>query len=258
MEKGRKENKAAKSEQDSNAKNASTDYVGSALTASEIDLLDKAKLQVEIEKIKLEKDKMLVASLTEDFKARWQELLNFENENSRWQTLYVTALILVISWVLSNSGQEGKYGNIGELFRGENSYFLLSLALINAVYTLAMAYKGYQIQEIAQYLFTRIGNNISPRIGTEFNSWERWRRDETGSPTLVRTIFYFIIGILPTAVSGTILILYFNYEWAHAPTRLNWFAIFVSLFVLMTLLTALWTMRMNAKWNIILGSKSKR
>ena len=44
-----------------------------------------------------DKDKLAVTVQLEDFKARWQELLNFENEVSRWSTLYVTAVIAVIS-----------------------------------------------------------------------------------------------------------------------------------------------------------------
>lgn len=219
--------------------------------------IELRKIELEQDKIALERDKLFVSSLIEDFKARWQELLNFENENSRWQTLYVTALILVVSWILSNSGETGRYKKISDIFSGDNSYLLLSLALINAVYTLAMAYKGYQIQEIAQYLYAKIGDNIFDRTSIEFNSWERWRRDEKGSPKFIRNIYYFIIGILPTAVSATILGLFYNYRYpVNDPNEwLNAFFYFVSLFVLLSLITALSTTRMNNKWNDILAQK---
>lgn len=46
-----------------------------------------------------EGDKLAVSVLLEDFKARWQELLNFENENNRWSTLF---------WVIP--GQDFKAG----------------------------------------------------------------------------------------------------------------------------------------------------
>lgn len=59
--------------------------------------LEHDKLAVERDKIALEESKLAVSLYVEDFKARWQELLNFENENNRWITLYVTALLLVIS-----------------------------------------------------------------------------------------------------------------------------------------------------------------
>jgi hypothetical protein len=67
--------------------------------------LEREKFSLEREKLDLERKKLAVSLYVEDFKARWQELLNFENENSRWITLYVTALLLVISWILSNSGK---------------------------------------------------------------------------------------------------------------------------------------------------------
>jgi mRNA-degrading endonuclease RelE of RelBE toxin-antitoxin system len=229
--------------------------VNSLINNPEISALEKIKIELELEKIALERDKMIVNSLTEDFKARWQELLNFENENSRWQTLYVTALILVISWVLSNSGETGKYKNIEAVFSGENPYLLLPLALINAIYTLAMAYKGYQIQEIAQYLFKHIGSNISDKISVEFNSWERWRRNETGTPVFIRSFYYFIIGILPTVVSLTILILFFHYRYNNSTTGLKNFFYFVVVFVFVSLLAALSTTGMNSKWNEILAQK---
>lgn len=226
---------------------------------------DEGKLSVEIQKLELEKsklafekDKLLVSSLIEDFKARWQELLNFENENSRWQTIYVTALILVISWVLSNSGETGRYKSIRGIFEGDNSYLLISLALINAIYTLAMAYKGYQIQEIAQYLYVNIGSKISDRIPAEFNSWERWRRNETGTPKLIRTFFYIIIGVLPTAVSTTILSLFYFYRYPVNDSNewLNAFFYLASVFVLISLLIAFYTTTMNNKWESILARET--
>lgn len=218
------------------------------------------KLMVEKEKLALERDKLAVTSLIEDFKARWQELLNFENENSRWQTLYVTALILVVGWVLSNSGESvgAKYRSITDIFNGENSYLLLCLAFINAIYTLAMAYKGYQIQEIAQYLYSILGSVVSEKTASPFNSWEKWRRDKEGKPIFVRTIFYFIIGVLPTAVSGTILALFYYNEFKYPiSSAINLFSYFVTIFVILSLVTALLTTRMNKRWEIILKDDEK-
>ena len=227
---------------------------------SKINELDITKIDIEDKKIELERDKLFVSSLIEDFKARWQELLNFESENSRWQTLYVTALILVISWVLSNSGESGKYKKIREIFDGDNSYLLLSLAVINALYTLAMAYKGYQIQEIAQYLYENIGSQISSKTSIEFNSWERWRRNETGSPKFIRTIYYVPISLLPTAVSTAILGLFYyhRYPVINSVEWLNAFFYFASIFVFITLCIALLTTIINNKrWHdILIPSKS--
>jgi hypothetical protein len=221
--------------------------------------LELQKLDIELSKVKLEKNKLIVTTLLEDFKARWQELLNFENENSRWQTLYVTALMLVIGWILSNSGEAGKYRTIAEIFKGDNSFLVLSLALVNAIYTLAMAYKGYQIQEIAQYLYNNIGTAISEHAEIHFNSWEKWRRDEKGKPILIRSVYYSIIGILPTAVSATILALYYYHESGlpdHIPQNL--FSGLVSLFVILSLVTAGLTTRMNSRWTKIVAGKIEK
>jgi len=222
--------------------------------------IEKKKLEIEEEKILLERDKLLVTSLIEDFKARWQELLNFENENSRWQTLYVTALILVVSWILSNSGESSKYKSIADIFNGENSYLLLCLAFINAIYTLALAYKGYQIQEIAQYLYTRIGGNVSNKINYKFNSWERWRRDEKGKPVLIRSVYYSVISVLPTIVSGIILFLYYKLQFyeTHVQRKwLNFVFIVVLIFVSVSFFTALYTTRMNLIWKKIFAEEDK-
>ncbi len=36
--------------------------------------------------------------LLEDFKARWQELLNIESEINTWTITYLTALFLTVAW----------------------------------------------------------------------------------------------------------------------------------------------------------------
>jgi uncharacterized membrane protein len=208
------------------------------------------------------KDKIAVDALLEDLKARWQELLNFENENSRWSTLYVTALILTISWLINND----HYGSIAELIKKrENAYFIVSLALINAIYTLAMALKGYQIQQIALYLYSEVGRNISSLIGRPFNDWERWRREEFQSrgrkrkPELVRMIYYPLIGLLPSAVSITILGLYAAYAWndkAWYGLRNIYFYIVTAL-VVATGVAAIWTSGMNHRWQVVLKTGRK-
>src|SRR2546423_750223 len=110
--------------------------------------LEREKLELEHLKLALEDRKIAINLYLEDFKARWQELLNFENENNRWTTLYVTALLLVIGWVLNNSG---KYMGLRSLYSdSDNAYFIMTIAIVNAIYTFAMAFKGYQIQQIAQ------------------------------------------------------------------------------------------------------------
>ncbi len=45
--------------------------------------LEHEKISVERDKIAVERSKLAVSLYVEDFKTRWQELLNFENENNR-------------------------------------------------------------------------------------------------------------------------------------------------------------------------------
>lgn len=200
-----------------------------------------------------EREKAAVSALLEDFKARWQELLNFENENNRWSTLYITALILVVSWLLNND----RYQGLGDLFhRGENSYFIVSIALINAIYTLAMALKSYQIQQIALYLYSEVGARISALTRQPFNSWERWRREDfhtaerKGKPQLILVFYYVTISTLPAAVSITILTLYGVYEWKQH----RWYGghniyfYVVCLMVAGMMVAAVSTTRINKMW----------
>jgi len=61
--------------------------------------LEKRKLGIEEEKLILEKRKLVVTSLLEEFKVRSREYFNFQNENSRWQGVYATALIIATEGV---------------------------------------------------------------------------------------------------------------------------------------------------------------
>src|SRR3989442_557222 len=80
------------------------------------------------------------STLLAEFKARWQELLNFEGEISAWSTVYYTGLFLTIAWVLGKKRQ-----NANDLIKnhdGLHPFLVLSIPLLNAVYILAIAVKG--------------------------------------------------------------------------------------------------------------------
>lgn len=221
--------------------------------------------QLEREKLSLERDKLAVSLYVEDFKARWQELLNFENENNRWITLYVTALLLVISWVLSNTG---RYGGLGGLYaEGDNAYFVMAIAVINALYTFSMAIKGYQIQQIAQYQYEFIGGRVWDIARVPFNDWERYRRVEFSKrrgPEPIRSIYYVLISLLPTIVSYAILALYCYYEWWHQAglhhwgSKRNWFAVGAFAVVTCSLIFSGMTITLNSRWDEILSRSENR
>lgn len=227
--------------------------------------LEQRKLVIEDRKLALEDRKLAVNLYIEDFKARWQELLNFENENNRWITLYVTALLLVISWVLNNSG---KYMGLEGLYSySDNAYFIMSIAIVNAVYTFAMAFKGYQIQQIALYQYKFLAGGIYDLTGVQFNEWERFRREEFASkrgPEPVRTFYYGVISSLPTIVSYTILGLYLYYQWGEQAARnhwrsgRNWFAVGAILLVTFSLVFSWLTARLNQKWDGVLSETEKQ
>jgi hypothetical protein len=154
-----------------------------------------------------------ITVLLEDFKARWQELLNTGAEISNWSTAYYSALILTIGWILGRKSKEG----LRELFTTERpveTFLVLTLALINAAYVLGIAVRSYHIQQIALYLYEVVDTRIAAITGQPFNSWEDWRRtafqssSRIGKPETVRTIYYTLLLILPVGVSATILAMY--------------------------------------------------
>jgi hypothetical protein len=154
-----------------------------------------------------------VTVLLEDFKARWQELLNTGAEISNLSIAYYTGLVLTIGWVLGRKSKEG----LRELFSSERSvetFLVLTLALVNAIYILGIAVRSYHIQQIGLYLYDVVDNRISALAGQPFNSWEDWRRTtfqssaRPGRPEMVRTIYYTLLLVLPVGVSASILAMY--------------------------------------------------
>jgi hypothetical protein len=225
-------------------------------------IIEHDKIVLEQSKLAFEQNKLAVSLYVEDFKARWQELLNFENENNRWITLYVTALLLVISWVLNNSG---KYKGIAGLYgEADNAYFIMAIAVINALYTFSMAIKGYQIQQIAQYQYKFLAGKIWDTAQVPFNDWERFRREEFAEkrgPEPIRRIYYVLIGGLPTIVSYTILVLYWYFEWRiqagyhHWGSLRNWFSVVAFIIVTLSLIFSVRTSKVNKKWDLILSER---
>jgi hypothetical protein len=121
-----------------------------------------------------DREKLFGQALLEDLKARWQELLNFEAENNRWSTIYVTAIIAVAGWFVNSP----KSGDIAGLINtGANAYLLLLLAFVNNLYTLSIAMKGYQIQQLGLYLYTEVRPKLNALTYGDSGTWERWRRE---------------------------------------------------------------------------------
>jgi hypothetical protein len=206
-----------------------------------------------------DREETAVTTLLEEYKARWQHLLNLDNEVNKWSASYVIALVVGVSWILSSE----KFKGIDELFSArnyDNAYFILSLAVVNAAYMLSLAFKGYQIQQICYYLHTVVAANVIRITGITFNTWEVWRRSAVfcspkriGKSEWRRSVYYPIVTLMPFAVSDSILWMYVNF----AGKNLAWsdpHNLYFYLVVAINLLAgfiALSTAGFNKKWEIL-------
>jgi hypothetical protein len=216
---------------------------------------DPDKSGIEREKLLLQREEIAVDLLVEDFKGRWQELLSLQNENNRWTTLYVTALVIVIGWLINHNGQTG--GGLAELYaRADNSYLILSIAVVNALYAFSMAYKGYQIQQIALYQHEVLVPRIR-KFSSDFNDWERFRRSNFGTfygQDPIRLGYFILVKSLPLVVSYTIILLYYHYQWNieagthHWSSWRNWFCIAALVLVNSAVVLSLLTLRLGKRW----------
>src|SRR5258705_5181060 len=227
----------------------------------ERNLLETERLKHEEERITLERQQIEINLHLEDFKARWQELLSLQNENNRWTTLYVTVLLLVVGWVINNSGQHNS--GLGDLYaRSDNAYLILSIAVLNALYAFAMAFKGYQIQQIAQYQYEVISQRIRIISKIEFNEWERYRRGQ--GHKLLRLAYFLLVKSLPIVVSYTIIVQYWHYQWNPQAisdswkSSRNWFSIAAFILVTFSFIFSLLTLKLGRRWNIILRRREAR
>jgi hypothetical protein len=203
----------------------------------------------------------IVAVLTEEFKTRWHQLIELDNDVNRWMSSYSIALVVGISWLLSSE----RIGDLRELFSQRNyhnSYFILSLALINAAYILALTFKGYQIQQLRFYIDRKICAPLNKLVRITANEWEKWHRTEftksprrKGKPEWRRVLYYPIITILPFGVSVSILWTYYEY----ASTDLGWlnphnlYFYFVILINLVAVVLSVSTAGFNKKWKEIIN-----
>ena len=230
---------------------------------------DEPKIKLERDKLQFERDKLVLSCLMDEFKIRSQELFNFQNENSRWQGIYVTALIVALAWVINFTSSSDKLLDVAVFFaRGYNAFFLLVLALVNATYTFAIAMKGYHVQQLTLYLYDDLGKTIdgilkslpstsagghASALDSRFNNWEKWRKtffnpaSREGKPEPMRIIYYIVIGSLPFLVTFSILISYLIYVWSWRNffTFQNIFFYIVSFVTFISFSTAFLTSMMN-------------
>lgn len=150
-------------------------------------------------------NELLINSLLQEYSSRWQEILAIESEVSTWSTIYLTGVLAAIAWTLGrDKGQTVK--DALRLNRRQSPIYLLTLALLNSIFILALAVKSYNIQEIALYIHENLAPRLRVLTGEPFDFWEEWRRIHASSSG--RQIFYASSSLLPLVVSAALLRMY--------------------------------------------------
>lgn len=213
----------------------------------------------------IENEKVLkVTVLTEEFKARWQQIMALDSQTDKWMATYTIALVVGVSWILSSE----KITSVNQFFlerNYDNSYFILSLAIVNATYSLYIAFMGYQIHQLRLFLYKEICTPLYQITDINVNNWEIWHRTEfqkkrKGKPEWRRVLYYSVITLLPFAVSVFILVSYYqivgrNLSWGNSH---NVFFYFVILIQLLSLILSLSVMGQNQQWSDLVGGLSMR
>jgi len=229
--------------------------------------VEREKIVVERQKVAIERDKLVATSLIEDFKARYQEVILLKSQNIRWQALYMTALTVLTGWTI-NYSDANKID--GFFIKDETACFVLLLVFINAIYIYSLALRGYEIQQLGLYLYSKIGENISNVVDSKFNDFEYWRKMEFNSPERkgklerIKSFYYFMISFLPIFVSLSILVVHFKlnfpfyiYSFKNGFIWRNLFFIFVSIFTFISFYFSISTIRMAEKWKQAFAQREK-
>jgi hypothetical protein len=199
-------------------------------------------------------------ALLEDFRSHWQALLQIEAEVSRWTTVYAAALVLAAGacfardTVLAENPEKA-------LANPVVAAALLLLAGVNAVYILALAFKGYQCQQLRLYLYDVLGKRLRELTDAAFNHFELWQRiafvppHKRGRPEPIRLVYYVSQTIVPFTTSVILLGAFWYYRIRPSG---GWLAI--AAFAAVVLLTcvstfyAILTSSTNRKWKEIVDA----
>lgn len=197
------------------------------------------------------RDETAIAVLLEEFKARWQQLLYLESVVNRSISLYASALIVTIAWILGNT----RYTSLGEMVReSSNSYLVLALAALNSVFIQGIAFKGYQIQLVALYLYEHPGERLRKLSGESFNEWEEWRRRDSRARDHLRVFYYLSLTLMPFATSASLLVMHWYFLWSGTlwSSASNLLFVAVTGFVLCSLVASVSTTGMVRRWNAVI------
>jgi hypothetical protein len=208
-----------------------------------------------------ERNQLKVIVLTEEYKARWQQLMSWDEQSDKLMASYAIALVVAVSWILGTE----RFSTLAQLFSGrdyDNSYFILSLALVNAVYILYVTFKGYQIHQMRLYLYKEVVAPLNDITDSQAHQWEAWHRTvfqsrRKGKPEWRRLLYYPIITIAPFLVSAFVLWSYFQYAGRSLQNfdRHNIYFYFVTAVQLAGLVLSISVTQFNNKWKAAIDLK---
>lgn len=179
-----------------------------------------------------------LTTLLEEFKARWQEQMQVESEISTWMTLWATAILVGIGWLLINK----RNLSLADIARDTLSRAtILLVPVLSAVFFLGISLKGYEVHQIAGYIDNVLGQRISSITGFPFNDWDIWRRSHYAP--LAHGVAYSLLNLFPIAVSVGVLAVYAFYVRPWKDSKLSIHAVYFYVVMLVTITsmaTAVW------------------
>lgn len=199
-----------------------------------------------------------IAVLTEELRTRWQQLIQWDESVDKWMASYAIALVVGVSWILGTE----RVGDLAQFFQQRNSnngYFILALAVVNAVYLLSIAFKGYQHNQLRIYIFTNITGPLNEISNLEANQWEKLHRRK-GKPEWRRLFYYPIMTTAPFGVSVVVLIMYYLYVgskhgWFNPHNLAFYFAVLLNIAALVLSLSST---KLNKKWKEVIDAQGQR
>ena len=176
--------------------------------------------------------------LLEEFKARWQELLQINEQVSTWMTLYATAVLVSIGWIVAHRNEN----DLSALLKNNVSRSaILFVPVLSGVFFLAISLRGYEIHQTAQYIDEVLAPRISALTHLPFNDWDSWRRMHYVSGTAHKTA-YILMNFIPAIVSigGLIVYAIFVKPWREKISLHSVSFYLVALLTSLSVFTAIW------------------
>jgi hypothetical protein len=127
-----------------------------------------------------------------------QEMHEREKEANKLIGVYLSALVVVVGWVVNPSSKGILALALGN--DGFNIFGLLIVVVVNIIFLCFLIEKSLRIHEVTQFVAS------SSPSDSGFTRWESWRHDEAKSVTKpIRAAYTVMIALAPTMVSVVIM-----------------------------------------------------